>query len=79
MGIHFEIDVCIYYHFMEIGRSANTAHLLEAICESSKDDDSFPIGCKSVIFGNSIEEEILLDQLRPINGSDLFVCKPFQF
>mmetsp|Transcript_19658 Transcript_19658/g.26932 ORF Transcript_19658/g.26932 Transcript_19658/m.26932 type:complete len:340 (+) Transcript_19658:280-1299(+) len=66
IGISLEIDVCIYYHFMEIGRSANTAHLLEAICASKK-EDSFPIHCNSAIFGNSKEEEILLDQMRPID------------
>jgi DTW domain-containing protein YfiP len=41
------IRVCLYYHYQELGRSANTAHLLEAIC---------PTLCERLIFGDAMAE-----------------------
>lgn len=55
--------VCMYYHFSEIGRSANTGHVLEAICK--------PI-CESLIFSDELAESKLVSELQhqEAHGSD---------
>jgi DTW domain-containing protein YfiP len=48
------VNVCIYYNPVEIGRSANTAHSLEATC---------PFICNSIIYGDLEKETALLDEI----------------
>jgi DTW domain-containing protein YfiP len=45
---HLKLEVVIYYHNLEIGRSANTAHIFEALCKEVT---------TSIIYGNTVEEE----------------------
>eukprot|EP01038_Epipyxis_sp_PR26KG_P006748 gene6748-9245_t len=46
--------VCIYYHYLEIGRSANTAHIFEPI---------FPSHTESLVFGDIAQESALVDSI----------------
>lgn len=49
------VDILMYYNYMEIGRSANTAHYLHAVC---------PFICSSSIIFGDVEDEIkLLDDM----------------
>lgn len=48
------ITVTIYYHYHEIGRSANTMHILEVLC---------PDLCKNIILGDINEETQLLQRI----------------
>jgi hypothetical protein len=43
-----KVEVVIYYHCLEIGRSANTAHIFEALCKEIT---------TSIVYGNTAEEE----------------------
>lgn len=56
----------MYYHYSEIGRSANTAHVLEAILEKHHQED-MPLECTSLIFGDSVAEADIVEQMKPIN------------
>lgn len=49
------VITCMYYHYQEIGRSANTAHLLEAICPA----EQFEV----VIFGDVEAEQKLVREM----------------
>lgn len=49
-----DINVCIYYTPVEIGRTANTAHSLEATC---------PWICSSIVHGDLEKETALLDDI----------------
>lgn len=65
--VEISLTVCMYYHYSEIGRSANTAHFFEAILNDSapKSANSF-VSCKSVVFGDIQAEDNLVDQMRPV-------------
>ena len=56
----------MYYHYSEIGRSANTAHVLEAILEKHHQED-MPLECTSLVFGDSVAEADIVEQMKPIN------------
>lgn len=45
-------EFIMYYHFRELGRSANTAHIFDAI-----------LGCKKIVFGDLEAEEQLADEI----------------
>lgn len=49
-----DINVCIYYNSIEIARTANTAHSLEATC---------PWICNSIVYGDFESEKALLDDM----------------
>lgn len=65
-NISVRISACMYYHYSEIGRSANTAHVLEAILER-RAEEVMPVECSSLIFGDSLAEAAIVDQMKPIN------------
>lgn len=48
------INVCIYYNPIEIARTANTAHSLEATC---------PWICSNIVYGDLAKETALLDDI----------------
>jgi hypothetical protein len=48
------ITVTIYYHYHEIGRSANTMHILEILCPSL---------CQNIILGDIDKESKLLQRI----------------
>ena len=48
------IKVCIYYNPMEISRTANTAHQLEATC---------PFACNSIVYGDIEKERELMNDI----------------
>ena len=66
-SIHVLPDVFMYYHYSEIGRSANTAHVLEALLSPSEQSDQ-KINCYSAIFGDAVAEAVLVQQMRPIRA-----------
>ena len=49
-----DFKVCMYYHYMEIGRSANTAHVFEALC---------PSVTEPLIFGDVENENKLIEDI----------------
>lgn len=49
-------QLIIYYHYLEVGRSANTAHILEALLPSNN--------CANIFFGDDQREIQLMEQLR---------------
>ena len=49
------VTTCMYYHYQEMGRSANTAHLLEAICP--------PEQFQVVMFGDVDAEQQLVHEI----------------
>ena len=58
-SVHTPINTCIYYHYQEIGRSANTAHMFEALSSSTfNPSQSFS---SRLMFGD-IEKELELIQ-----------------
>lgn len=56
------VRMCIYYHFQEIGRSANTAHVFEAIY-SSPLPDTIKSSCEVILFGDINAESKLIDEM----------------
>ena len=48
------VNIIIYYHFSELGRSANTMHLFPAL---------FPSNCSTVIFGDVTAESNLIKMI----------------
>lgn len=66
------VRICIYYHFMEIGRSANTAHVFPLIC---------PDYTTTVIHGDKSAEDALIEQIiqETLDGSSrtclLYPCR----
>jgi DTW domain-containing protein YfiP len=50
-----KVKVCMYYHYQEIGRSANTAHLFGALC---------PSATESIIFGDVAKEQQLVREIK---------------
>lgn len=50
-----KVQIIMYYHYLEIGRSANTAHLLDAICPSIS---------KPLLFGDSDSEIQLFEEMK---------------
>lgn len=56
------IRMCIYYHHLEIGRSANTAHLYEAIYSNSL-PDNVKSSCETILFGDTDKETKLIDDI----------------
>ena len=62
-----DIKVCIYYHYQELGRSANTAHLFEAISPAAN--------CESITFGDVENETKLIQDIVSENASgQLMTC-----
>lgn len=62
------IQITIYYHYKEIGRSANTMHILEALCPSL---------CYSIILGDiekesQLIERIIQSQIDQRNGNNYY-------
>ena len=49
------VQVLMYYHYQELGRSANTAHLLEALCP--------PSAFQKVVFGDTVAEQRLVMEM----------------
>jgi DTW domain-containing protein YfiP len=52
--IHEQVDVMMYYFYLEIGRSANTGHLFELLSDH----------CSRVIFGDSASEIELFNRMK---------------
>lgn len=50
-----QVEVIMYYSHQEIGRSANTAHYLQAICPS--------VCSNAIIHGDVDKEVVLMDQI----------------
>lgn len=48
-------QIIMYYHYQEIGRSANTAHVFELIC---------PHICSTLLYGDVEHESILFNEMR---------------
>lgn len=58
--------VCMYYHFAELGRSANTAHLFQALCPSITEP---------VVLGDFSAETALIDDIeREAQTGELETC-----
>ena len=51
------VSVVMYYHYQELGRSANTAHVMQAVCPSSH----FQV----VIYGDTTAEQQLVQVITP--------------
>ena len=47
------VDFLIYYHFRELGRSANTAHVLELLLQ-----------CPTIVYGDHVKELALAAEIR---------------
>jgi len=59
-------DVCIYYHFLEVGRSANTGHLMQQLA---------PSATSSIVFANAPEEDQLVEEIvREYQQGDVRTC-----
>ena len=68
-----KIKVCLYYHYQEVGRSPNTAHVFEAI--SSFADQNIFSECEVIIFGDSEKESQLLKDINnDIESNDFKTC-----
>lgn len=52
----FKVEVVIYYHYSELGRSPNTAHLLSLICPQ--------LVVETLIFGDVTSESLFIKQLQ---------------
>lgn len=55
VSVNKNINVLMYYHYMEMGRSANTAHLFEALCPSI---------CDPLIFCDQEKEHQLWNEMQ---------------
>ncbi len=60
-----EIEIIMFYHAAELGRSANTAHVFEHICESIT---------KVIIYGDQEKEEELVKRI--VDGSEGKLSRP---
>jgi DTW domain-containing protein YfiP len=49
------VQVLMYYHYQELGRSANTAHLLEALCP--------PAAFEKIVYGDTVAEQRLVAEM----------------
>ena len=57
----------MYYHYQELGRSANTAHLFEAVCPTKN--------FEKVIFGDTQAEiQLVNDIVKEINDDEPVTC-----
>lgn len=60
-SLQIKIKICMYYHYQEIGRSANTAHLYEAICCNT--NKLMFNECEVIVFGDSAKEVNLINEI----------------
>ena len=57
----------MYYHYQELGRSANTAHLFEAVCPNGN--------YERLIFGDTLGEiSLVQDMIKESREGKLMTC-----
>jgi DTW domain-containing protein YfiP len=61
-----KVRVGLYYHYQELGRSANTAHLLEVVAPSI---------CENLVFGDSANElKFMKEIVEEYKSDDVHTC-----